>query len=127
MASTWSSVSRLSKSSERHVSPLCDPRCLLLFGRPSDSLCDPGIPCGRSSDRLLPPRVLFAARPILLLGRSPADFLASPVRLSDSFDGMSGLAIASRWAATPFFGSLSCSSSRLLLYPFLSHITYISN
>src|SRR6218665_4159367 len=76
MASTWSSVSRLSKSSERHVSPLCDPRRLLLFGRPSDSPCDPGVPCGRSSDRLLlPSRVLFAAQPILLLGRSPADSL----------------------------------------------------
>src|SRR6218665_3582047 len=32
LSSTWSSVSRLSKSCERHVSPLCDPRRLLLFG-----------------------------------------------------------------------------------------------
>src|SRR6218665_2916860 len=86
LSSTWSSVSRLSKSSKRQVSPLCDPRRLPLFGRSSDSPpCDPGAPCGRSSDRLLlPPRVLFAARPILLLGRLPADSFrvsCSPIRL----------------------------------------------
>src|SRR6218665_2508377 len=62
LSSTWSSVSRLSRSSERHVSPLCDPWRLLLFGRSSDSPpCDPGVPCGISSDRLLlHPRDFFA-------------------------------------------------------------------
>src|SRR6218665_234541 len=68
MASTWSSVSRLSKSSERHVSPLCDPRRLLLFGRSSESPpCYPGVPCGRSSDRLRlpPPLLVILASPVV--------------------------------------------------------------
>src|SRR6218665_1532050 len=109
MASTWSSVSRLSKSSERHVSPLCDPRRLLLFGRPSDSPCDPGVPCGRSSDRLLlPSRVLFAAQPIPLLGRSPAVSFrvsCSPIRLL-------------RWDVWSGY-CFSVGGSSLFLYPVL--------
>src|SRR6218665_1972050 len=83
MASTWSSVSRLSKSSERHVSPLCDPRRLLLFDRPSNSPCDPGVPCGRSSDRLLLPTLLLAILASPVVDRQTVFFflLASSLQL----------------------------------------------
>src|SRR6218665_4222113 len=140
MASTWSSVSRLSKSSERHVSPLCDPQRLLLFGRSSESPpCDPGVPCGRSSDRLLLPTLLLAilaspvvdrqtvffyllasslplARSSFLVGRRPTLCVScSPIRLLQR----------DVWPVYCFSvggnsvsGSLSCSSFRLLLYRF---------
>src|SRR6218665_2674857 len=84
MASTWSSVSRLSKSSERHVSPLCDPRRLLLFGRSSESPpCDPGVPCGRSSDRLLLPPLLLVILASPVVDRQTVFFflLASSLQL----------------------------------------------
>src|SRR6218665_3749416 len=116
MASTWSSVSRLSKSSE------CCP-------------CDPGVPCGRSSDRLLPTLLLaILASPVVdrqtvfffllasslqlirssfLVGRRPTLCVScSPIRLL-RWDVWSGYCFSVGGGSVS--GSLSCSSSRLLL------------
>src|SRR6218665_3340411 len=134
MASTWSSVSRLSKSSERHVSPLCDPRRLLLFGRLSESPpCDPGVPCGRSSDRLLLPPLLLVILASSVVDRQTVFFFLLP---SSFWVGprptlcvsCSPIRLLRRdvWPVYCFSvgggsvsGSLSCSAFRLLLYCFL--------